>query len=80
MMEQAVKSPLRDKISEEPLEPPAASGEGVRLLKKAFSSFNLATARLERSYQDLERRVESLDRALEEKNRELERNLEETEN
>jgi len=79
MMEQAPKSPSSDEISEQLLDPTVASGEGIRLLKQAFSSFNLATARLERSYQDLERRVQSLDRALEEKNRELERNLEETE-
>ncbi|MBW2057124.1 MAG: PAS domain-containing protein [Deltaproteobacteria bacterium] len=57
----------------------AAPVEGIRLLKAAFSAFNTATARLERSYQDLEERVRSLNRALEEKNRELERNLEETE-
>lgn len=55
------------------------SGEGIRLLKEAFSTFNVATARLERSYKELERRVQSLDRALQEKNRELEQNLLETE-
>ena len=55
------------------------STEGISLLKEAFSSFNVATSRLEKSYQDLEKRVQSLNRALEEKNRELETNLEETE-
>jgi len=79
MTEQAAKSLSRHKIREQLLDPSASSGEGIRLLKKAFSSFNLATARLEKSYQDLERRVQSLDRALAEKNRELERNLKETE-
>jgi len=78
-MEQTVKSPIREKITGKSLEQLAPSGEGIRLLKEAFSTFNMATARLERSYQDLEKRVQSLDRALEEKNRELARNLEETE-
>lgn len=80
MMEQAVKSPTREKTTEKSTEQPAPpSGDGIGLLKEAFSTFNTATARLERSYQDLEKRVQSLNRALEEKNEELEKNLQETE-
>lgn len=78
-MKQAVKSQMREKTTGKPLEQFTPSGEGIRLLKEAFSTFNTATTRLESSYQDLEKRVQSLNRALEEKNRELERNLEETE-
>ena len=79
MMEQAAKSSMREKIAKKSLGQLASSGDGMRLLKEAFSTFNLATARLEKSYQDLEKRVQSLDQALEEKNRELGKNLEETE-
>ncbi len=55
------------------------SNKGIRLLNEAFSTFNVATARLEKSYQDLEKRIQSLNQELEEKNRELEKNLQETE-
>lgn len=78
-MEQIVEWPMREKMTEKSLQQLPASGEGIRLLKEAFSAFNMATSRLETSYQDLEQRVQSLNRALEEKNRELEKNLEETE-
>lgn len=77
-MEQTVKAPLTEKMTEKVPEEFAPSGEGMRLLKEAFFTFNRATTRLERSYQDLEEKVQSLNRALEEKNRELEKNLEET--
>lgn len=78
-MSQVAKTSTKEKASGQPMEHFTPSAKGIRLLKEAFSSFNVATARLEKSYQDLERRVESLDRALEEKNRELEKNLQETE-
>jgi PAS domain S-box-containing protein len=78
-MKQVARSPLTQKGPRKAPEEFPPSGQEVRLLKDAFSTFNLATAKLEKSYQDLEKRVQSLDRALEEKNRELERNLEETE-
>jgi PAS domain S-box-containing protein len=78
-MEQTAKSVARHQTTKDSQPQVARSGDGVRLLQEAFSSFNTATAKLQRSYQDLEKRVQSLNRALEEKNRELERNLEETE-
>ncbi len=79
MIEQPEKPPTGEPITGKSLEQVAPSGEGMRLLKEAVSTFNVATARLEKSYQDVEKRVQSLNRALEERNRELEEKLEETE-
>jgi two-component system sensor histidine kinase FlrB len=78
-MDEAAKSSSRESFAVTSQKLIPSSPEGIRLLKDAFSTFNLATARLERSYRELEKRVDSLNCALEEKNRELEKNLEETE-
>ncbi|NIO03594.1 MAG: PAS domain S-box protein [Proteobacteria bacterium] len=78
-MKQAVRPSMGEKVAETSTEQFTRSRNGVHLLKEAFSIFDIATARLEKSHQDLEKRIKSLDRALEEKNRELEKNLEETE-
>jgi PAS domain S-box-containing protein len=79
MMRQTVETTKPSKITPPSSKEGAHSGEGMRLLREAFSTFNTATSRLEKSYHDLEARVQSLNRALEEKNRELETNLQETE-
>lgn len=78
-MKVAVESLKREKATGKSSEPFTPRGDDIRLLTEAFSTFNIATERLERSYRDLENRVQSLDRALEETNRELEKNFEETE-